>query len=70
MIARQGDQQETRQIGSDQPLQAIGGWDAMLAVERRAMGDQQVGSSKVDAVVTCWAAHAFTIARLPRRLHP
>ena len=69
MIARQGDQQETRQIGSDQPLQAIGGREAMLAVERRAMGDQQDGSSGDDAVVTCWA-HAFTIARLPRRLHP
>ena len=69
MIARQGDQQETRQIGSDQPLQAIGGREAMLAVARHAMGDQQVGSSRDDAVVTC-RAHAFTIARLPRRLHP
>jgi len=39
VIARQGDQQEARQIGSDQPLQAIGGREAMLAVASHAMGD-------------------------------
>ena len=69
MIARQGDQQAARQIGADQPVEAIGGRKMMLVVECRAVSHQESRASGGDAVMSC-GAHARSIARVQPRLHP
>lgn len=69
MIARQGDQQEARQVGADQPMEAIGGRQMLLFVECRAMGHQESRASGDGAVMSC-GAHATNIARTRLRLHP
>ena len=69
VISCQGDQQEARQVGTDQPVQAVGGRQAVLVVERRAMGHQEPGPSGNDAVMSC-GAHARNIASTRPRPHP
>ena len=69
MIARQGDQQEARQVRADQSMEAIGGRQMLLLVECRAMGHQEPRASGDDAVMSC-GAHATNIARTRLRLHP
>lgn len=69
MIARQGDQQEACQIRPDQPLKPVGGREAIIGVEARAIRDQQGGPSGNDAIVSC-RAHAINIASTARPLHP
>ncbi len=69
MVADQGDEQEAREIRTDQPLQTVGGRKAILVVEHGAVCDQQSRPSGGDAVVNCWA-HATCIARAWPRLHP
>ena len=69
MIACQGDEQKARQVRPDQPLEAVGGREAIVGAEGRTTGDQQVGSPGNDAAVSC-GAHAITIASNPALLHP
>lgn len=57
MIAREGDQQEARQIRPDEPLEACRRGPARLGIERRAVDHQQVVSAQVKSVTGC-GAHA------------
>ena len=69
MIARQGDQQEARQVRADQPMEAIRGRQMLLVVECRTVGNQESRASGDDAVMSC-GAHARNIACTRPRLHP
>ena len=69
MIAGEGDQQQARQVSADQPVQPIGGGKALLAVQSRAVRDQQTRASGVRAVMSC-GAHVRNIASTQHRLHP
>jgi hypothetical protein len=69
MVAYQGDEQESRQIHTDQPLQTVGGRKTILVVDHGAVCDQQSGSSRDHAVVDC-CAHATCIARAWPRPDP
>jgi hypothetical protein len=69
VIARQGDQQEARQVRADQPMEAIRGRQMLLVVECRTVGNQESRASGDDAVMSC-GAHATNIARTRPRLHP
>lgn len=69
MIARQGDQQEARQVGADQPMEAIRDRQMLLVVEYRTVGRQESWAPEDDAVMSC-GAHATNIARTGQRPHP
>jgi hypothetical protein len=61
VIARQGDQQEARQVGADQPMEAIRDRQMLLVVEYRTVGHQESLAPEDDAVMSC-GAHATNIA--------
>jgi hypothetical protein len=69
MVADQGDEQEPREIRTDQPLQTIAGRKTILVVGHGAVCDQQSRPSGDDAIVNC-CAHATCIARAWPRPHP
>ena len=69
MIARQGDQQEAREVRADQPMKAIGGRQMLLVIDCPAMGHQESRAPGDDEVMSC-GAHATSIARTRLRLHP
>jgi hypothetical protein len=69
VIAREGDQQKARQVRADQPMEAIGGRQMLLVIERRAMGHQESRAPGDEAVMSC-GAHATNIAPTPALLHP
>jgi len=60
VIARQGADQQARQIGADQPVQPIRRGD-MPVVEGRAVSYQEHRASGDDPVMSC-GAHATSIA--------
>jgi hypothetical protein len=60
VFARQGDQQEAREVGPDQPVQPIGRWNVTL-IEGQAVSHQEYWPSGDDAVMSC-GAHATSIA--------
>ena len=69
MVADQGDEQEPREIRTNQPLQTVGGRKTILVVEHGAVCDQQSRPSRDDTVVHA-CAHAMCIARARPRPHP
>jgi hypothetical protein len=69
VIARQGDQQEARQVRADQPMEAIRGRQMLVVIECRTVGNQESRASGDDAVMSC-GAHATSIARTRPCLHP
>ena len=69
MVADQGDEQEPREIRTNQPLQTVGGRKTILVVEHGAVCDQQSRPSGDDTVVH-GCAHAMCIAQARPRPHP
>ena len=61
MVADQGDEQEPRQIRTDQPLQTVGGRKTILVVNHGAVCDQQSRPSGDDAAADC-GTHETCIA--------
>jgi len=69
MVADQGDEQEARQIRTDQPLQTVGGLKSILVIDHGAVFDEQSRPSGDEAVADC-CAHETCIARAWPRPDP
>jgi hypothetical protein len=69
MVADQGDEQEARQIRTDQPLQTVGGRKTILVVDHGAVCDQQSRPPGDDAAADC-CTHETCIARAWPRPDP